>query len=64
MGSNSVVDLMESSSKVHYSGFHLDGLEQIKPGAEQPMTSEADMYKQPFIIGLFLHGKLHHKLTN
>ncbi|KAK7276996.1 hypothetical protein RIF29_18145 [Crotalaria pallida] len=53
MGSNSMVDLMECSSKVHYSGFHMDGLEQRKASAaEQPMTSETDMIKQPFIIGV------------
>ncbi|KAE9614722.1 hypothetical protein Lal_00036132 [Lupinus albus] len=53
MGSNSAVDLMESSSKVHYSGLHMDGLEQRSTGEEQLiMTSETGMHKQPFIIGV------------
>ena len=60
MDSQSAVDLMESSSEVHFSGFHMDGFEQRKSGTvtEQPTTSATDMYKQPFVIGVFLHGKL------
>ncbi|TKY57437.1 Uridine kinase protein 4 [Spatholobus suberectus] len=52
MGTKSVVDLLESSSGVHFSGFHMDGLEQRKAGTEQPTTSATDMYKQPFVIGV------------
>lgn len=51
MGSKSVEDLMVSNSEVHFSGFHMDGLEQRKAGTEQPTTSANDMYKQPFVIG-------------
>ena len=59
MGTKSAVDLMESLSEVHFSGFHMDGLEQRKAGTEQPTTSTTDMYKQPFVIGVcFLHSKL------
>lgn len=58
MDTKSVVDLMESSSEVHFSGFHMDGLAQRNSGAEQPTTSATDMYKQPFIIGVSLHSKL------
>ncbi|KAG4964275.1 hypothetical protein JHK82_038497 [Glycine max] len=52
MGTKSAVDLMESLSEVHFSGFHMDGLEQRKAGTEQPTTSATDMYKQPFVIGV------------
>ncbi|KAH1062862.1 hypothetical protein GLYMA_02G302900v4 [Glycine max] len=52
MGTKSAVDLMESLSEVHFSGFHIDGLEQRKAGTEQPTTSTTDMYKQPFVIGV------------
>ncbi|OIW16413.1 hypothetical protein TanjilG_19129 [Lupinus angustifolius] len=53
MGSNSAVDLMESTSKVHYSGLHNDGLKQRRTDAEQSViTSETGMHKQPFIIGV------------
>ncbi|CAL0307340.1 unnamed protein product [Lupinus luteus] len=53
MGSNSAVDLMESTSKVHYSGLHSDGLQQRRTDAEQSITtSETGFHKQPFIIGV------------
>ncbi|KAK7320306.1 hypothetical protein VNO77_29660 [Canavalia gladiata] len=52
MGTKSAVDLTESSSEVHFSGFYTDGLEQRKAGTEQPTTSATDMYKQPFVIGV------------
>lgn len=53
MDSKSAVDLMESSSEVHFSGFHMDGFEQRDVSTEQPTTSATDMYKQPFVIGVF-----------
>lgn len=56
MNTKSVEDLMECSSEVHYSGFHMDGLEQRKGGTEQPTTSAIDEYKQPFLIGLYFFG--------
>jgi hypothetical protein len=43
---------MECSSEVHFSGFHMEGLEERKAGTEQPTTSAIDEYKQPFVIGL------------
>ncbi|XP_020222299.1 uridine kinase-like protein 4 isoform X1 [Cajanus cajan] len=52
MDAKAAVDLMESSSEVHFSGFHMDGFEQRKAIIEQPTTSETDMYKQPFVIGV------------
>ncbi|XP_029124790.1 uridine kinase-like protein 3 isoform X1 [Cajanus cajan] len=52
MGTKSVVDLMESTSEVHFSGFHMDGLERRKSGTDQPTTSATDVYKQPFVIGV------------
>ncbi|XP_048425168.1 uridine kinase-like protein 3 isoform X1 [Pyrus x bretschneideri] len=52
MGSNSVVDMIEASSGVHFSGFHMDGLEQIQK-VELPITSaHENMHKQPFVIGV------------
>ncbi|XP_048425945.1 uridine kinase-like protein 3 [Pyrus x bretschneideri] len=52
MGSNSVVDMIEASSGVHFSGFHMDGLEQ-RQKVEQPTTSaRGNMHKQPFVIGV------------
>lgn len=51
MGSNSVVDMIEASSGVHFSGFHMDGLQQ-RLKIEQPTTSaNENMHKQPFVIG-------------
>lgn len=58
MDNKSALDLMESSSEVHFSGFHMDGLAQRNAGTEQPTTSATDMYKQPFVIGVFFHSKL------
>ncbi|BAT88453.1 hypothetical protein LR48_Vigan569s001000 [Vigna angularis] len=52
MDAKSAVELMESSNEVHFSGFHMDGFEQRKDSIEQPTTSESDMYKQPFVIGV------------
>lgn len=52
MGSNSVVDMIEASSGVHFSGFHMDGLEQ-RLKIEPPTTSNENMHKQPFVIGKY-----------
>lgn len=53
MNTKSVEDLMETSTEVHFSGFHMDnGLEQRKAGTEEPTTSAFDEYRQPFVIGL------------
>ncbi|KAM3302648.1 Uridine kinase-like protein 2, chloroplastic [Capsicum baccatum] len=51
MGSNPVEDLIEASSGVHYSGFHME--QPHTPEIEQPTTSIDDSFhKQPFIIGV------------
>ncbi|KAL3364811.1 hypothetical protein AABB24_013534 [Solanum stoloniferum] len=51
MGSNAVDDLIEASSGVHYSGFHME--QPRTPEIEQPTTSIDDsVHKQPFIIGV------------
>ncbi|XP_070006934.1 uridine kinase-like protein 3 isoform X1 [Nicotiana tabacum] len=51
MGSNAVEDLIEASSGVHYSGFHME--QPRTPEIEQPTTSIDDSFhKQPFIIGV------------
>ncbi|XP_057983102.1 uridine kinase-like protein 3 [Malania oleifera] len=53
MDSKSVVDMIESSSGVHFSGFHLDGLEARNSETEQPTTSATEhVHKQPFVIGV------------
>lgn len=52
MDSKSVVDLIEASSGVHFSGFHLDGLKARDSVVEQPTTTTTDdVHKQPFVIG-------------
>lgn len=49
MGSNAVDDLIEASSGVHYSGFHLE--QPCTPEIEQPTTLIDDSFRrQPFII--------------
>ncbi|KAK4851172.1 hypothetical protein QYF36_012941 [Acer negundo] len=53
MGSKSVVDMIEASSGVHFSGFHMDNLEARNTETGQPTTSAADnVLKQPFVIGV------------
>ncbi|XP_015574932.1 uridine kinase-like protein 3 isoform X1 [Ricinus communis] len=53
MESKSVVDMIEASSRAHFSGFHMDGLGSRNTEMAQPMTSATeDMYKQPFVIGV------------
>ncbi|KAK9134073.1 hypothetical protein Scep_013601 [Stephania cephalantha] len=48
-----VVDLIEASSGVHFSGFHLDSLERIDTVAEQPTASvPGSVARQPFVIGV------------
>ncbi|CAH9143543.1 unnamed protein product [Cuscuta epithymum] len=51
MGSKAVDDMMEASSGVHYSGFHLQGPNGTE--LEQPTTSlSGNVPKQPFVIGV------------
>lgn len=51
MDSKSVVDMIEASSGVHFSGFHMDALESaiIEKSTTSPPTD--NMHKQPFVIG-------------
>lgn len=68
MGSTSVVDLIEASSGVHFSGFHMDALKQRIKEIEVPTTSATeDLHKQPFVIGklsFLLHLYPRHQLSN
>ncbi|XP_074320469.1 uridine kinase-like protein 3 [Silene latifolia] len=53
MGSQSVADMIEASSGVHFSGFHLNGKESRKAEIQQPTNSKAErIYNQPFVIGV------------
>ncbi|KAM6552515.1 hypothetical protein CsatB_013277 [Cannabis sativa] len=53
MESKSVADLIEASSGVHFSGFHMNGLQERHSGVEQATTSAADnIVMQPFVIGV------------
>lgn len=59
MGSKPVEDLIEASSGVHFSGFHMDG---SVSELEQPTASTTeDVPKQPFVIGMF--GSRKHDLV-
>lgn len=51
MGSKAVEDLIEASSGVHFSGFHLKDTDSSSSVVEQPTTSAAKNIKQPFVIG-------------
>uniref|UniRef100_A0A2P2MG10 Uridine kinase n=1 Tax=Rhizophora mucronata TaxID=61149 RepID=A0A2P2MG10_RHIMU len=56
--SKSVVDMIEASSGVHFSGFHMEGLDSrttengdvLENGHLTSATEK--MYKQPFVIGV------------
>lgn len=50
MDSKAVEDLIQASSGVHYSGFHLE--EPHAPEIEQPTTCIDGSVKQPFVIGM------------
>ncbi|KAL8462122.1 hypothetical protein ACS0TY_032470 [Phlomoides rotata] len=52
MGSKAVEDLIEASSGVHFSGFHLQNNDPIISVIEQPTTSATENVKQPFVIGV------------
>ncbi|EXB97669.1 Uridine kinase-like protein 3 [Morus notabilis] len=55
MDSKSVVDLIEASSGVHFSGFHMNGLVEQRHSSEveQPTTSATEnLHMQPFVIGV------------
>lgn len=44
MDPKSAVDMIEASSKAHFSGFHINGTEQGAPEME-------NVARQPFVIG-------------
>ncbi|KAK6934648.1 hypothetical protein RJ641_034803 [Dillenia turbinata] len=50
--SKSVEDMIEASSGVHFSGFHMDGMESRNSVLEQPTTSTDNVHRQPFVIGV------------
>ncbi|KAG4203753.1 hypothetical protein ERO13_A04G004000v2 [Gossypium hirsutum] len=52
MGSAAVENMIEASSGVHFSGFHMDGLDSRH--IKKPMISPAteNMHNQPFLIGV------------
>lgn len=53
MGSTPVEYLIESSSRAHFSGFHMDGMQTANSQASQETTSvNENVHKQPFIIGM------------
>ncbi|KAJ6422974.1 hypothetical protein OIU84_023994 [Salix udensis] len=53
MDSKSVEDMIEASSGVHFSGFHMDALEMRNTEVGQLTTSAAEeMCRQPFVIGV------------
>ncbi|XP_062117139.1 uridine kinase-like protein 3 isoform X2 [Humulus lupulus] len=46
-------DLIEASSGVHFSGFHMNGLQERHSNVDQPTTSATDnILMQPFVIGV------------
>lgn len=59
MGSKPVEDIIESSSGVHFSGFHLNGLQKINTKVEQQTASVTErVHRQPFVIGNFYTSEL------
>ncbi|CAN0879427.1 Uridine kinase-like protein 4 [Linum grandiflorum] len=51
MGSKSAADVIEASSGVHFSGFHMNG-SGPRTNAQPTTSASDDIYKQPFIIGV------------
>ena len=52
MDSKSVVDLIEASSGVHFSGFHMNGLQRHSEVDQPSATATERMHSQPFVIGI------------
>ncbi|KAK9077625.1 hypothetical protein SSX86_005962 [Deinandra increscens subsp. villosa] len=53
MGSTPVEYLIESSSRAHFSGFHMDGMQAMNSQVGEATTSvNGNVHKQPFIIGV------------
>ncbi|XP_073000279.1 uridine kinase-like protein 3 [Typha latifolia] len=52
MGSNSIDNLLETSTGIHFSGLHLDDLKSNSE-EDQPTTSATDNgHREPFVIGV------------
>lgn len=51
MDSRSVVDMIEASSRAHFSGFHLIGLQHTNVGDQGLARVSENIPRQPFIIG-------------
>ncbi|XP_073039659.1 uridine kinase-like protein 3 [Primulina eburnea] len=52
MGSKAIEDLIEASSGVHFSGFHLENADASSSIVDPPVTSSTEDVKQPFVIGV------------
>ncbi|KAL6567681.1 Uridine kinase-like protein 4 [Orobanche gracilis] len=52
MGPQAVEDMIEASSGVHFSGFHLENTDPSASVVEQPTTSAAENINPPFVIGV------------
>lgn len=52
MASKSAVDVIETSTKVHFSGFHrMDGLDSTRSEQMADVEEEEEEHGQPFVIG-------------
>ncbi|GMJ10455.1 uridine/cytidine kinase 3, uridine kinase-like 3 [Hibiscus trionum] len=52
MGSRSVEDMIEASSGVHFSGFHMQGFESKNIEKTTTTPGAESVHKQPFVIGV------------
>ncbi|KAL0407036.1 UNVERIFIED_CONTAM: Uridine kinase-like protein 4 [Sesamum latifolium] len=52
MGSTAVEDLIEASSGVHFSGFHLENTDPSASEFQRSTTSATENVLQPFVIGV------------
>ncbi|XP_011097715.1 uridine kinase-like protein 3 isoform X2 [Sesamum indicum] len=52
MGSTAVEDLIEASSGIHFSGFHLENTDPSASELERSTTSATENVLQPFVIGV------------
>lgn len=51
MGSTGVTDIIQASTGIHFSGFHLENTSARATPVDQRMTSATENLKQPFVIG-------------
>ena len=60
MGSKPVEYLIKASSRAHFSGFHMNGMQarnsQLQEGQATTSVTE-NVHKQPFIIGMYVARK-------